>query len=512
VKIPGGLLSVLGIALVAGIGLVAFLASSSRPSYVFATVSRGTIIEEASASGKVEPPSLIELHFKNSGRLVSRSADVGETVEEGQVLARQDAAELVAQLEEVEAGVDVQKARLGQLLAGASGEDVRLAETAVENAQQSVADKKNALEKALQDAYTKADDAVRTKADVVFADPRAANPQINFIVSNQHVETNTELQRLSVESMLNAWNAALILSAYADLDATVADALNNLQKVTALLDLIAQALNAHVSGLSATTLDTWKLNISTARTTINAASAALISASEDIKDAKGVLASAQNALALKKAPARTEDIALYQAQIREAEARMGRIEAQVHDTRVVAPVAGLVTHTEGEVGEIVSSSESVVSLTPLGALQIKLNVSENNIANVRVGQKARITLDAFGNGVEWQGSVIAVDPAETIVGGAVYYQTTVLFDAEDERVKSGMTANAWIVTATHESALSVPSSALEMRDNLQFVRVRVRGSDSIEERVVQTGISGKGVVEILTGLSGGEEVVVGEGI
>ena len=492
------------------IGVVGYLfyAHSSKPTYTAVPVIRGAIVQEASASGKVEPRVQVDLHFKNSGRLIARTVDVSDRVDAGDILARQDTRELEAQLQEVEAGVDVQKARLAQLLAGTSDEDIRLAETAVANAQQTVLDARESVTEAIQDAYTKADDAVRTKADVIFTDPHAADPQVSFVVNNQSVEHNVELQRKTVETALKSWNALRSqLSTSADLEADVTDSQQYLQQVTSLLDYVAQALNAHVSGVTSTTLDAWKASISTARTNINTTASALVIAAEALKSAKGALVSAQDALSIKKAPARSADVALKEAEIRAAEAKIGLIEAQIGETRLVAPSEGTVTKVDGEVGEIVGPEREVVSLTPKGALQIKLNVSENNIAGVQPGQQVRITLDAFTDGIEWQGTVVAVDPAETVVGGAVYYQTTVLFNEEDDRIKSGMTANAWVITAMKDRALFIPASAIEDRDGVKYVRV-MNQEGGVVERRIETGITGKqGVIEVVSGLSEGEPVM-----
>jgi HlyD family secretion protein len=499
--------TVLAIALGAGFFL---LRSWEKESYVFVPVIRGTLVHEASASGKVEPPTRVDLYFKNNGRLVARSAEIGERVEPGDELARQDTRELNAQLAQIQAGVDVQKARLAQLLAGTSAEDVRVAETAVQNARRAVVDAEDAAKKTIQDAYTKADDAVRTKADVVFVDPRASDPQISFVVSNQQVELNVESQRKAVEQSLLAWKASLMSLSSTELDAALQSAQQRVQAVSTLLDYVAQALNAHISNVPTATLESWKASVSGARATVNASATALVAAAESLEAARGALVLAEDGLALKKAPARAEDIALYEAQIREAEARIGLIESQIADTRLLAPVAGIVTLADGEVGEIVGPGAATVSVTPSGALQVKLNVSENNIAGVNVGQKVRITLDAFPGAQEWRGTVVAVDPAETILGGAVYYQTTVLFDEADERIKSGMTANAWIVTTMKDDALYVPASALHDRDGSKFVLVRASAQGDVAERAVTLGVTGKmGVVEVLNGLSEGDEVVIG---
>lgn len=186
---------------------------------------------------------------------------------------------------------------------------------------------------------------------------------------------------------------------------------------------------------------------------------------------------------------------------------MRRIEAQLQETIILAPVAGTVVRTEGDVGEIVGAETAIVTLMPDGALQVRVKVSEGNIVDAEVGQPARIALDAFAS-EELRGTVVEIEPAETVVGGAVYYEAVVAFDAADARVRRGMSATVWIETAHSPQALIVPTSAISEHDG-SYVRVLVDGKP--EERRVQLGLStSDGQVEIIEGVQEGEEVILGE--
>lgn len=166
----------------------------------------------------------------------------------------------------------------------------------------------------------------------------------------------------------------------------------------------------------------------------------------------------------------------------------------------------MVTAVNGERGETVGPDMTIVSLATGGALQIDLSVVEDKIVDVKVGQKARITFDAIEN-QEFVGTVVAIDPAETVVGGAVYYKTTVLFDDVDERIRSGMTANVWILTATASDTLFVPASAIQIKDDKMIVQVQ--GESKMIEKEVAVGIENNtGMIEILSGLSEGEQVIL----
>ena len=180
-----------------GYGLVLVLAAGAA-MYIFfgrQTAKEATLmlhsndfVQQVLVSGKVVATENLVLSFEQSGRVTGIRTAVGNTVSVGQLLANQDTTQLEAQLAEMRAGTDVQKAKLDQLLAGTAGEDIAISETAVYNAQVSVANAQQALDTAkqnisdtLQDAYTKSDDSVRNKADQLFNNPRSNNPQLNII-------------------------------------------------------------------------------------------------------------------------------------------------------------------------------------------------------------------------------------------------------------------------------------------------------------------------------------------
>jgi multidrug efflux pump subunit AcrA (membrane-fusion protein) len=139
--------------------------------------------------------------------------------------------------------------------------------------------------------------------------------------------------------------------------------------------------------------------------------------------------------------------------------------------------------------------------------KIETNVPEADIAKVGVGNVANVSLDAYGRDTIFPTKVIAIDPAETVIDGVSTYKVTLQFITEDERIKSGMTANIDIVTAKKEGILAIPQRALIRKDGIRIVRVLVE--KEIEERKVETGIVGfDGFIEILSGLKEGETIVV----
>jgi len=143
----------------------------------------------------------------------------------------------------------------------------------------------------------------------------------------------------------------------------------------------------------------------------------------------------------------------------------------------------------------------------LANFEIQTYVSEADIAKIKVGQPAIISLDAYGNQTKFDATVTAVDPAETIANGFPTYKTTLQFVKEDERIKSGMTANVGISTATKLNVVIIPVSAIISKNNDKFVLVDT-GQPSPDQRKIETGLVGdNGQVEVISGLGQGDRVV-----
>ncbi len=479
-------------------------------TYEIVTVKKGDIVEEVSANGKVESQTNIDLRFKNSGKLVEVNTKVGGKVYTGQLLAKQDTTQLDAQVLEMQSGIDLQKAKLNQLLSGASQEDINIYETAVINGEQSLEDSKKNLIDKIKNAYTKSDDSVRGKSDQLFSNPRNTNVQLIFVTTDSQLENNIETQRFLIETMLNNWSESLkVISTQSNLQSIVSLTNQNLNEIKLFLDNLSLVVNSLTiySNISQVTIDKWKTDISTARANIDIAISNISLAEENFKTKEGSLKTAQNQLTLKKVGVRPSDIAVYEAQISQAEASLQKTLAQRRELLIYAPLAGTVTHVNGEIGENIGVDTAIVSFATNGALQVKLNIVEDKIVNIKTGQESRITFDAIG-GENFGGKVIAIDPSETIVGGTVYYQTTIIFDKADERIKSGMTANVWIRVAFSEDTLFVPISAIQNKNSKKFIKI-LDGKLIVEKEVV-TGIKNdSGMIEIISGVSLGEQVILG---
>ena len=294
--------------------------------------------------------------------------------------------------------------------------------------------------------------------------------------------------------------------------------ISSLDGIDAVRASIASAKSAKTSAEASakTAVDTAESGVNTAEESLNAAQKSLESAiaenrkSVDAAEAdvrakgsalKQLRASYEDAVA----PPRLEDIAALRAQLDQASAAADAIRKNMDDLRIVSPSDGVVTAVNIHSGESATSAGPAVELDT-GNLRIIANVPEIAIAKIKVGNPATADFDAIAE-TTMNAHVSEIEPAETVIGGAVDYRTTLLLDQEDVRIKSGMSANIRIVADRSENALSVPASAVFQKEGKSFARV-LSGKD-VSERDVTVGIKDENsAVQILSGLSEGEEVIL----
>ncbi len=318
-------------------------------------------------------------------------------------------------------------------------------------------------------------------------------------------ETQIESTKTTISNNLSYVSAGItsLQSAYQNLedailsyDSNVSSVENNLLSAqTNLEDAIKTARN---------TLSSVRLS---GEKNIAAAEAKVSTALESLNYAKAQLDEI-------KAPARSQDVSLYKAQVKQAEAAYDLIAQQIEDSIIRSPINGTITKLNYEPGEQIVSGSPVVSVLNDNSFEIKVDISEADISKINVDDQVEITLDAFGDDIIFNGIVSFIDPAETVIQDVIYYKVTIQLIEDDgldqsyyDGIKSGMTANVIIATAYKENVLLVPSRAILEKDELGKY-VRVLENKTIKEVPIKTGLRGDGgMVEILSGLKEGEEII-----
>jgi len=499
------LFSVLAVGVIA---LVWLLGSRGGGDSETLLVKRGDFLQEVSVSGTVIAAREVDLGFTQSGRVSRASGKVGDRVAAGALLAALENGDLRASVKQKEAALEREKTSLAIVKEGTRPEEIAIARSEVESDEVALRQAREALIDSVQDAFTNSDDSIRNTLDQ-FIDTPSTNPQIDFIVNDAELENRVENERRAAEVMLIEWQEEVGALAIATLSATVSNAQAHLSAISLLLTDANAALNKAVptGSITQTIVDGYKTDIATARSSINSAISSLTSAITAEKSAVSALATSQKNLALKQAGSRPSDVLAQEADVKAAAADLLSAQAQLAKTLIVAPFSGLVTKMDVKVGEIASPNTSEITLMSQGAFQIESFVPEINVALLSLGDTAHVTLDAYGDDAIFEARVISIDPAQTVRDGVSTYRVRLQFDGADPRIRVGMTANVRIVTDTRENVISIPQGLLIEREGKYFVRVD-RGGEGIERQVSVGGVSSLGNIEITSGLSEGDIVIL----
>jgi len=498
-----------GIIVIVVLGII-LSSGNGGPALQTAIVTRGTVTQEVSVTGTVKPVESVELSFEKSGRIARVLAKIGDTVTAGAILAELDRTELLAQLAEADAQVKSQQAKLDELRLGTRPEEIDVKRTELKSALQALGNDYAAVPDAVNDAYAKADDAIRSKTNQLFTNEENGAPRLTFLVDGAAAESNAQTSRQQARLELTAWQAELPGISNAGASPAVDDLIIKAkQHLSVIRDSLARALDAvnRAVGVTAATLDTYRTNIGTARTNVIAGLTGVSDAEQAIAAQKLVLQRVQNELNLALAGATTEQIQAQEAAVEQVAANAQALRAQLAKTRIVTPFTGIVTAQDAKVGEIAGVNAPLVKVISGKAFQIEANVPEADIAKIAVGNAARITLDAYGADVPFEAQVMTIDPAEKVIEGVSTYKMTLEFKAEDQRIKSGMTANIDVVTGRHENVLFLPQWAVTGSGNERTVQVQ--NGETLTTAPVTVGLRGfDGSIEILTGVKEGDTVVV----
>lgn len=238
----------------------------------------------------------------------------------------------------------------------------------------------------------------------------------------------------------------------------------------------------------------------------------------------------------------------------QAQALLDEARSRLVRTRVIAPIDGTVISLKKKEGEKIRGSDLaediLLVIAPLHAMQVQIEVSEQDVVGVVVGQAAEITIDALGRTpsagkvVEIANSAIIRNPGSEME--TTSFQVKVALEKFPEKLRSGMSSSVAIITDTHENVLAVPieavtarlpsqlekraeevrkeekrsffSSSTDLADRSLEIGARrerpvevvfVAEAGKAEPRRVKTLISSESEIEIGEGLEEGTEIIIG---
>jgi HlyD family secretion protein len=460
-----GWMIVLVLVLIAGLGYAGFTLWDGRTARAQEStgetvpVRRGTLVMTVEGTGSLAPRADVELAFLTGGPVAEVLVDEGQTVEAAQPLIRLETNDLESQVAQAKARLASAEAQLAQLLAGPRAEDIAELEANLQAAQSQLSAAAARRDRTLSGP---------SEAEIADAQAQVASAEAdhrNALIAYDSTDKDDEDQK--EQARYDLWAAEVALEA----------ARTQLEEVQAGPD-----------------------------------GADVRAAQADVAEAEKRCDAAQAQLDLLLAGPTEEQVDNAEAAVKQAQVALAQAELRLERATLTAPTPGTVVALEVGVGEIAGAGQTVAVLNDLSALEVEINVDETDVAQVSVGQEARITLDAFPEAyskkeaAELSGEVTYVAPQADVQAGVVFFPVTVRLESTPLPVKAGMTADVELIAASQEDALIVPLRAVHSEGERTYVDRLVDGQ--VEQVDVTLGMMTNTEVEITDGLAEGDVVIV----
>jgi len=481
------ILGAVAVAVVAG-GLFWRSRQQSTPSaqdLQSAVVEQGDMLVAVSATGHVRSEQRTTLSFSTSGRVVEVAVDVGDEVEEGDVLAQLDVERLSLEVERAQANLAGTEAQLAKLKSGAQAEDLRAARANL-----------RAAEARVSAAAAERDQA---EAGATSAQIAAAEAELASALTQQKKAEDR------YEATLQCWTIKIskgdpirlpngdVIPAPEDVEREICPLLGvpeeqaryNLEAANEALEAARARLRQVEDGASADQLRAAEANVSSAAANRDAAQAQLDLLLDGTTD---------------------EQIAAAEARVAQAKAGVRQAQLAVEQAVLKAPFDATVAAVDLVVGAQASTGVPVITLVDTSGFHVDAAVDELDVGRLETGQTARLTFDALPNTIA-TGTVARVAEAAGLNGGVVTYDVRIDLEPLEASIRTDMTTSATIIVEELKDILTMPTWAVRVDQDTGQYYVNRRSGDDVERVYVSLGARREGTVQILAGLSAGDEVV-----
>jgi multidrug efflux pump subunit AcrA (membrane-fusion protein) len=197
------------------------------------------------------------------------------------------------------------------------------------------------------------------------------------------------------------------------------------------------------------------------------------------------------------------DIALAEAQVRQAKATLDLNRAQLANLVIAAPMSGGITKRFVDPGTMVKDTTAILAMMDLSVVKMVVNVIEKEFVHLRKGQPVKITASGFPDRT-FEGRIEIITPALEVQSRTAEVQIAV--PNPGFLLNPGMFGRVEILLRSDPQAIQIPVQALITDENKDFVYVVKNGKAT--RRPVKKGLAKDTVVEILQGVAPGEQVVV----
>lgn len=513
-------------------------------NYITDVVKKGNIIVSVSGTGQVSASNQVDVNPEVSGKVVYISVVKNQEVKSGQIIAQLDASDALKSVRDAKTSLESAKLSLEKVVQPANELSVSKAENSLEQAIQTKNQTEKKLIKSYEDGFNNVSDAfldlpslMANLDDIIFGNDFSSDQwnqwNINYYETrikqyldyDEYAKVDNYLNKVldSYKKARNNYSQNFEdyknISRYSEVEkienlidqtySTLGDISEAIKNTKNLIDFFEDLLTTNNVKIPSITTS-HQNDIASYTGIINSHLSTILSSrnnidnyQEDIINAVRNIEERQGELDELLAGADPLDVRSQNISIQQKEDALLDAQQKLADYSIRAPFDGVIAELNIEKGQSVSSGTSVATLiTKQHLAEISLN--EIDAAKIKVGQKATITFDAIEN-LSISGEVIEIDTLGTVSSGVVSYGVKVVFDIQDERIKPGMSLSVNIIIDSKLGVLSVPVSAVKESGSASYVEILVE--DKPQMKNVATGLSNDITVEIIEGISEGEQVI-----
>jgi membrane fusion protein (multidrug efflux system) len=203
----------------------------------------------------------------------------------------------------------------------------------------------------------------------------------------------------------------------------------------------------------------------------------------------------------------TTKVSLALAKIENLEASLNLSKKDLKDTKVLAPISGIVTKRFVSVGEYIKKDKSLFSIVNYNPIKLRFTIPEVYAKNVKIGQKVVAKVKAYPDRI-FSGKIYYINPKIEETTRNIEIKARI--DNNNMLLKPGFFAEVSLITGINKNAKLIPEEAIINRENHNFVFVV---KDNIaHKRAVKIGKRMKGMVEIVDGINEDDAIVIRGGM
>ena len=488
----------------------------------FAVARTGDLTITVSGSGELVAVTETNLSFSEGGQLVALNVNVGDPVQEGDVLAS-----LRLDVTESELAEKLTKAELDILIAQQKLEQAR------ENAQIDAAQALKALEEAQQayDALQNYDlEQALALQQLKLAEEAVQEAEMNLYIVNsapsQGAMDTAYASLLFKEKELQEIQEQIAQAEYQFKSAPNKTARDRLDQQ--LKNLRAQLANRKLEYENALyTYETMddppdEIDLQVAEARLATTRIQLAEAESNWVQAQAGTAAGDKAMAeaqLEEARSNWErlmdgpdadQLALLEAQLSKAEIELQMLQNESLTIDLVSPMDGTVLSIEAAVGDRVNT-QTIITTADLSQSMIAVSLDEIDQVSVKVGNRVETSFEAIPERI-FQGEVVQVEPSLVSAGSTQAFRVWVLLDDLPNdliNLPPGINAEVDVITGVVQNSVLVNIDALQEGPDGDY-SVYVMEVERLEQRSVQAGLMDATTAEIVAGLLPGERVAIGK--